>query len=164
MGVRVDAAVWDAGAVLIASLVGFAGSGVVVRQARAAQHNAEQETERERSERRIAEAARDSAQQRKLDQEAFDRFERHNANVIKQLTTELQACKEITGAAVGYTQSLHDHLLVVHGELKRNNLTAPPIPEVPEALTRYPWIPWRNGLTYDDAAGLNGRGSKDGGA
>jgi hypothetical protein len=160
----VDAAIWDAGAVIVAGLMGFGGSGIVVRQARSAQRNAELETERERSERRVAEAARDSAQQRKLDQEAFDRFERHNAEVIKQLTDELRACKEITGAAVGYTQSLHDHMLVVHAKLAENRIAVPPMPRVPDKLTQYPWIPWSNGLTYEDAAGLNGQGNKDGNA
>lgn len=152
-----DAGIWDAGAVLVASLIGLGGSGFVVRQARQAQHGAEQDAAREREERRLAERDRDSAQQRKLDQEAFDRFEKHNQRVIDDLSRELSACKEITGAAVGYTQSLHDHMLVVHSELKKNHLEVPPIPPVPEALTRYPWIPWRNGLTYEDAAGLNGQ-------
>lgn len=155
-----DAAIWDAGAVLVASIIGLGGSGFVVKQARQAQHAAEQDAERERAERRLAERDRDSAQQRKLDQEAFDRFERHNQAVIRQMSEELQACKEITGAAVGYTQSLHDHLMVVHAEMKKNHLAVPPIPPVPDKLTQYPWIPWRNGLTYEDAAGLNGQ--KDG--
>lgn len=156
-----DAGIWDAGAVVLAAVVGLGGSGFVVKQAREAQRTAEAAATEEKHRREIAETAREFAEQRKLDQTAFDRFERHNQQVIEQLTQELSACKEITGAAVGYTQSLHDHMLVVHEELRRNQIAVPPMPRVPEALSKYPWIPWKSGLTYEDASGgLNGQGHK----
>lgn len=142
-----DAGIWDAGAVLIAALLGLGGSRIVVKQARDAQRSAELDTVREREQ-------RENAEQRKLDQSAFDRFERHNQQMIDQLTRELGKCQELTGAAIGYSQALHTHMLVLHEELSKNHIPVPAAPPVPDQLARIPWIPWgRNGATPNDAMG-----------
>lgn len=142
----IDASWADAGAVLLSSFVALAGSGFVVRQAR-------EQARTERGRREAAELQREAATQRKLDQEAFDRFEKANETRIKELLHELRSCKEITGAAVGYARALHDHMQVVHSELARNHIPVPAAPDVPDALSRYPWIPWKNGVSADDAKG-----------
>lgn len=147
----IDPAVADAAAVLGAGGLALLGSRWTVRQAKSAQQHAEEETSRERERREAAEAQRDSAQQRKLDQEAFDRFERANEQRIKELSKQLDSCTQIAGAAVGYAKALHDHLEVVHGELVRNHIPVPPTPQVPDTLSRYPWMSWKNGLTPDTA-------------
>lgn len=147
----IDPAVADGGAVLIAGVLALLGPRWTVKQARQAQRHAEAETARERERREAAEAARDSAQQRKLDQEAFDRFERANEQRIQELSKQLDSCTQIAGAAVGYAKALHNHLDVVHGELIRNHIPVPPTPPVPDTLSRYPWVSWKNGMTPDTA-------------
>lgn len=142
----IDASWTDAAAVIVAAFIALAGATLAVRQAR-------EQAREERRRREQAESQRDSAAQRKLDQEAFDRFEKANETRIKELLRELNNCKEVTGAAIGYARALHDHLQMVHSELMTHQIPVPTAPEVPAVLSRYPWIPWNNGVSADQAKG-----------